>query len=104
MGATGGALLSRDCVKLRSEFYQIIGVYRHFRACFLRLFEAAEHHINISEPWVRLEFATLARGNYCVCAASPVEPPSERTSAGNAKGPAIARPLQNGLRGQKLNL
>jgi hypothetical protein len=61
-------------VKLRSEFRQIIGVYRHWRACFLRLIEAAEHHINISEPWVKLEFATLARGNYRACATSQVQP------------------------------
>ena len=39
-----------------------------WRACLLRLIEAAGHHINISEAWVRPEFAPLARGNYCVCA------------------------------------
>jgi len=68
-------LLQRSFVKLRSQFLQIIVVYRHWRACFLRLIEAAEHHINISEPWVRLEFDTLARGNYCASATSQVQPP-----------------------------
>ena len=66
VGAMVFGLLQRSFVKLRSQFLQIIVVYRHWRACLLRLFEAAERHISIGEPWARLEFATLGRGNYCV--------------------------------------
>src|SRR5690242_2487750 len=66
VGAMVSGLLLRSFVKLRGEVFQIVVVYRHWRAFSLRQIEAANRHISTGGRWPRLEFATPARGNCCV--------------------------------------